>query len=308
LLALPAVADEPSSDAPDASALFTQLDTNKDGQLATDEIPDDRRSLFDRLVRIGDQNNDGKLNAEEFAAGLAGGRQKALSPKAPSGSERSNPEGRDGRPGPARLFERLDANGDGKVALDEVPEPGRERFQQLLARADKDGDGAVTRREFAAAAPLGDPKKPGAKGKRPEADRDGSQLFKRLDRNADEKLTADELPEERRQMLERLIERGDKNGDESLSREEFTAVFGKRRPGGKPGDADAKRKNNAAPDRPMPPGLFGAIDADHDGELTSTEIAAAADAIRKLDRDGDGTVTAREVLAGAARSTKQKDQ
>lgn len=306
LLALPAVAqaaEGSSSDAPDAGRLFTQLDANQDGQLTTDEIPDDRKSLFGRLLRIGDKNNDGKLDADEFAAGLTGRHER---PDAPSRTQRSERSNRDERAGRGKLFERLDANGDGKIVLDEVPEAGRERFEKLIARIDKDGDGAVTRREFAAAAPAaGD-----AARNRHQAGRDGSHFFKQMDKNADGKLTADEVPEERRPMFERLIERGDKDGDQTLSLEEFTAVFGRRRPGSPPATAEAKRKKTAqaAARGRLPPGLFGAIDADGDGQLDRAEIAAAAQAIRKLDKDGDGTVTEREIRAGAARRKKQKNQ
>ncbi len=78
-------------------------------------------------------------------------------------------------------------------------------------------------------------------------------------------------------------------------------MFPKRRP---PGNAGPQRKKAGG----RPAGLFGAIDADHDGKLNSAEIAAAADAIRKLDKDGDGTVSAREVMAGAGRNRKKKNK
>ena len=46
------------------------------------------------------------------------------------------------------LFERADANKDGKVSLDEVREERREGFKKLLARADKDGDKALSVEEL----------------------------------------------------------------------------------------------------------------------------------------------------------------
>jgi len=45
------------------------------------------------------------------------------------------------------LFARLDANGDGKVAKDEVPE----RLRDRLFKADQDGNGELTKDELAAA-------------------------------------------------------------------------------------------------------------------------------------------------------------
>jgi hypothetical protein len=90
-------ADETPSQTPDAAGLFKQLDANGDGQLVTDEIPDDRKSLFERLLRKGDKNGDGKLAAEEFTAALAGGRgderpsgPTATSDPAPASSSRGS--------------------------------------------------------------------------------------------------------------------------------------------------------------------------------------------------------------------------
>src|SRR5262245_10669008 len=103
--------EEPAakSDAADPAAMFTELDSNKDGQLSADEVPEERKRLFDRLVRLSDKDGDEKLNADEFAAGLGGRSEKPEEPPA----ERAP---REGRPGDGRFFDRLDANGDGKVS------------------------------------------------------------------------------------------------------------------------------------------------------------------------------------------------
>ncbi len=68
-----------------------------------------------------------------------------------AGGPPSGPGGpREGRRG--RLFERADADGDGKLTKDEMPE----RMREHLLEADADGDGAVTREELDAARERGD--------------------------------------------------------------------------------------------------------------------------------------------------------
>jgi Ca2+-binding EF-hand superfamily protein len=242
-LASAANADEPS--APDAAALFKQLDANSNGQLATDEIPDDRKSLFERLLRKGDKNSDGQLSADEFAAALAGGRDPGDAPVKPTSDKTDKP--------------------------DKAKKPDKS-------------------------------KKPG-KAKKPDAAGDPARLFKRMDRNADGKVTADEVPEERRPMLERLIKRGDKDSDGAISLEEFTAAVERRnKSGAKPNKPQTPARTAAF--GAMPPGLFAALDADGDGALSASEIEAAPEALRKLDADGDGTVSPREVMAAAGGKKK----
>jgi len=72
----------------------------------------------------------------------------------PAGGPPGGPPGGPGgqRGGRGRLFERADANGDGKLTKDEMPE----RMREHLLEADADGDGAVTREELDAARERGD--------------------------------------------------------------------------------------------------------------------------------------------------------
>jgi Ca2+-binding EF-hand superfamily protein len=303
----------------DAGALYKQLDANSDGSLTGDEIPEDKRSLFERLVRIGDGNADGKLSADEFAAGLSGSSKPAAGPASPKKPATAKP-GRPGkaeRPGPGRLFARLDSNQDGEVSLDEVPEPRREMFAKQIERNDKDGNGTLSLAEFAPDNPvkMASTAKPATNG---PPQRDPAQIFKRLDGNADGKLVANEAPEARRESIARMIERGDKDGDGSLSLEEFTAVADRARPNppaAKPETA-SEPEAEKQPELPAatkaakkgknkkPAGLFGTIDADRDGRLSGTEIGSASTAILKLDKDGDGSISALE--ATAKRQKKKK--
>lgn len=52
----------------------------------------------------------------------------------------------------AAMLKRADANKDGKISLDEVPEQRREGFKRLLERLDKDGDQALSAEEVKGAA------------------------------------------------------------------------------------------------------------------------------------------------------------
>lgn len=79
------------------------------------------------------------------------------------------------RPDGPPMAARLDANKDGKVTLDEIPEGAPEQVKEMLRKADTDGDGVLTADELRQAMPrfgrgpfgFGPP----PAGGRPEADR-----------------------------------------------------------------------------------------------------------------------------------------
>ena len=191
------------------------------------------------------------------------------------------------------LFDRLDKNADGVVTADEVNDDAKTLFERLLRASDADGDGKLSKEEFAA----GRDQRSADRRERPDRPpmrRPGQgplqgqfnpqQLMNRLDRNGNGKIDKDEIPE----RLAPLLERADLNSDGQIERRELEAV--------------AERLNAGAPEsEPAPPGasmggaLLRVLDADGDGELSGSEIAGAAKALAKLDRNGDGKIDRREL-------------
>ena len=102
--------------------------------------------------------------------------------------------------GPDALFARWDQDGDGKVALGDLPEKMRSR----LADADLNGDGVLTRDEVAQARQA-----------------KHAERFAQTDKNRDGALTADEVPAEHWQH----IQVADANQDGKVTAAELDAAM-----------------------------------------------------------------------------------
>lgn len=204
--------EEAAKSEPDKTGVFKQIDANGDGQISEDEVPEAKRRLFGRLLRRGDSNGDGKLTAEEFAKAMQDERPEAP----PAGAGQAGDQYlRFLQADPQEAFKRLDANGDGKIELTEVPEQARGRLQQFLDYFDANADKALSLEEF-------------------------------------------------------------RKGHEMLRTQ--AGIVQPPRP-------------------PMPAGLLKVLDTNGDGMLSKEEIAAASESLGKLDLDGDGAISARELLA-----------
>ena len=107
-----------------ARRMLERMDTNKDGKLSGDEIPERGR---ERMMRL-DTNKDGELTLAELMA--------------PRTRQTGGDEG--GGRNPEQILERLDANKDGKLTGDEIPGYMRRRMEQF----DKNGDGEITKDEL----------------------------------------------------------------------------------------------------------------------------------------------------------------
>ena len=99
----------------------------------------------------------------------------------------------------ANVFERLDANDDGTLSSDEIPDG----MQRLIERGDTADDGILTKEEFMEFYSTR-----------------VTRLFQQFDKDGDGKLSGDEIPE----GVPRIIERTDKDDDGVLTKEEFEDV------------------------------------------------------------------------------------
>ncbi len=113
----------------DPEQTFTRLDENQDGKLQKDEL----RGPFAAGLTDLDADNDGEITKQEFLARADRIRARlAQAFQIPTVEE---------------MFTQYDANQDGKLVKDELPE----RTADFVLRADRDSDGAVTKEELQAA-------------------------------------------------------------------------------------------------------------------------------------------------------------
>jgi Ca2+-binding EF-hand superfamily protein len=241
--------------AQDDSDLFTKLDANKDGFVSTDEVPEQHKGLFERLLRKAGKEEEKKLNKPMFQAAL-----KTEDTDRQSATTRPAPMPGQGVPSPRELealFERADANNDGKLSKDEVP-PERPMIRRVFEQT---GSESVSKDQFLQAIESftqafgrqpGGPERrpPGAPDRRPPGGPGGMPqpgLFAVLDSDRDGQLSTSEIVGAGTALLKL-----DRNGDGRLTPDEaFVGPPGgpfMRRPGdprppdGRPSDRPGERR------------------------------------------------------------------
>lgn len=240
-------ADKPDGDQP---KLFQTLDKNKDGKLTKEDISDEQKNHFERLLRIGDKDNNGELTLAEF-------KQSLLKKDETVTTEKGLSKGK-------------------------APVAGKNK---KAFKKNKDN-----------------------KGKLPE------NLFNKLDKNMDGKLSGDELTKNGKTpgFLKRVYTSLNKKEGDEITKEEFTKAFGNfakkagnKRTANKPETPESpeKGKKNKGPgnkfqkgNRPPLPKFYILLDADHDHKLSKEELSKAADLLAKLDKDKDGSLSPHEIL------------
>lgn len=175
-------------------------------------------------------------------------------PGAPPGSPAASPaapgpEGRRGpaQRGPAAIFARFDANGDGRVTMDETWAYVQARF----AEADRNKDGVLVLEEALAAPMLPRPEGgPAANQPAPPAHaRMVAMMFRAIDANRDGKVT----PEELRPAVEARFRALDANGDNGVTLDELPAPRHRGMHHGGPGAGPHGMRGPGGPDAPPPP-------------------------------------------------------
>ena len=143
-----AVAQPPAGFSP--SEMLKRADTDGDGKVSLDEFIRARTAALEQAFARLDADGDGKLDEKEAEAGaeqmrsMVGGGRAGLRPDGP---RPPRPEGdRPGRPGEDRQqrtgagamveqgFERMDADGDGKLSKEEFA-AGMARMREYMERA-----------------------------------------------------------------------------------------------------------------------------------------------------------------------------
>jgi hypothetical protein len=141
-----AVAQPPADRQP--GGLLKQADADGDGTVSRDEFVKSRTAMLEERFNKLDANGDGRLDDEEAAAGprmrpmAEGGegprRPDGLRPPRPDGGRPPRAEGdRPQRPGGGAMageaFDRLDADGDGKLSREEFVD-GMARMREFMQR------------------------------------------------------------------------------------------------------------------------------------------------------------------------------
>ncbi|MCA9062192.1 MAG: EF-hand domain-containing protein [Planctomycetaceae bacterium] len=276
-----------------ADELFQTLDRNRDGVIERSEVADGQLPYFERALRVADQNEDGALQQSELDAAVTDQPARQVTP---------GQRGRFGSPGGFDV-QQMDRNRDGRITIDEVPQPLKDRFQQALDRAGVAAIPVEALREFLQNS--GRPRQiPGAARPEPSGtemqtpqsprQRQRSQVIReligRVDADGDRQISQEE--QERFPAITKML---DTNQDGRISPEEIrkalngddTEPMDRRSPGDDSPEIRPGTRNRSATSAQM----FERFDQNKDGKLSADEVPERVRSVlRRADTNGDGTL------------------
>lgn len=279
--------------AQDADA-FGKLDANKDGSIALAEVPDEYKAKFEQLLKIAGKEADKKLSLPLFQAAMKQVQAEAKAALRKAAIEQPAVDA-------GELFPKLDANKDGSVALSEVPEDFKARFERLLKIAGKESDKKLSLPLFQAAMKQAQTEERAAlrEGAPDQPTIDAGEIFAKLDANKDGFVAGDEVPVGQKSLFDRLVRNADANGDKQLSAAEFQTGL---KPANEPkqplaGGGPPGRRGGGAPQEDRQ--RFERLDANKDGKLSKEEPPQPLQqAFARLDANSDGSLSPAELVRG----------
>ena len=180
-----------------------------------------------------------------------------------------------------RLFSQMDRNNDGLIEQGEAPP---QLWSKIIA-GDSDGDGKISKQEGAQAVKS----LAGQMGGRPEADR-MREIFARLAKDGEGKISLAELPPPMRQRLAKL----DKNKDQFIDRDEFKAAPLGEMFAGSPGATGERMLE-----------MLKRFDTDNDGKLDLEDLPEPIrERMEPGDTNADGLIDQAELKALVAKTIK----
>src|SRR5205807_1129652 len=189
-----------------------RFDKNGDGYLTKDELPPVLARAFDKM----DVNGDGKLDKKEVAAMLQILRRRfgLNDAQAAKNNKTKKPDSPSVDRMVANWLERMDANQDGKISKEEAKAALAANFE----RFDLNKDGFLDKNELRQVAERFLAMQATNAGKNAAPARQSLIDFDALDRNADGRLTRDELKGTR---FEAVFDAIDTNKDGKIDKKEF---------------------------------------------------------------------------------------
>ena len=121
---------------PTAVQLIERMDRDGDQKLSREEAPERMGRHFDKL----DNDADGFVSADELQAMMDRRNKQGRGDRRGKGGQGEKGDrgdrGSQGKRDPAKMIEKVDADGDGKISKTEMPEKLQKRFEKLDANAD----------------------------------------------------------------------------------------------------------------------------------------------------------------------------